>query len=104
MTVYVLTTEAEADLRGIIRYTRKEWGAAQVRRYIGDLEEGIATLAAGQGLITDMGEVYPALRVARCNHHYIFCLPRDGMPALIVAILHERMDVMTRLTGRLDAQ
>jgi toxin ParE1/3/4 len=104
LTVYVLTTEAEADLRGIIRYTRKEWGAAQVRRYIGDLEEGIATLAAGQGLFTDMGEVYPALRVARCNHHYIFCLPRDGMPALIVAILHERMDVMTRLTGRLDAQ
>ncbi|WP_156034856.1 type II toxin-antitoxin system RelE/ParE family toxin [Pseudorhizobium marinum] len=57
MTACVLTSEAEAHLRGIIRYTRKEWGTAQVRRYFGDLEEGIATLAAGQGLFTDMGEV-----------------------------------------------
>ncbi|KEQ02932.1 type II toxin-antitoxin system RelE/ParE family toxin [Pseudorhizobium pelagicum] len=104
MTAYVLTTEAEADLRGIIRYTRKEWGTAQVRRYIGDLDEGIATLAAGQGLFTDMGEVYPALRLRVATITISFCLPRAGMPALIVAILPERMDLMTRLTGRLNAQ
>ena len=42
MTAYILTAEAEADLRGIIRYTRREWGAAQVRRYIAKLEQGIA--------------------------------------------------------------
>jgi plasmid stabilization system protein ParE len=30
---YILTTAAEADLRGIIRHTRKHWGDAQVRRY-----------------------------------------------------------------------
>lgn len=80
MTVYVLTTEAEADLRGIIRYTRKEWGAAQVRRYIGDLEEGIATLAAGQGLITDMGEVYPALRVDDATITISFACRETGCP------------------------
>ncbi|WP_149015875.1 type II toxin-antitoxin system RelE/ParE family toxin, partial [Escherichia coli] len=45
MTTYILTTDAEADLRGIIRYTRKQWGAAQVRRYIARLEHGIAALA-----------------------------------------------------------
>jgi len=31
---YVLSDAAEADLRDIIRYTRKQWGDAQVRRYI----------------------------------------------------------------------
>jgi plasmid stabilization system protein ParE len=36
-------------MRSIIRYTRKGWGAAQVRRYIGKLEQGIASPAAGEG-------------------------------------------------------
>ena len=35
------------------------------------------------------------------EYHYIFCLPRDDAPALIVAILHERMDLMARLADRL---
>lgn len=104
MTAYVLTAEAEADLRGIIRYTRKKWGAAQVRRYIARLEEGIASLAAGRGSFRDMSELYPALRMARCEHHYVFCLPRESAPALVVAIFHERMDLMTRLADRLKGE
>ncbi|HIH4317355.1 type II toxin-antitoxin system RelE/ParE family toxin [Citrobacter freundii] len=104
MTAYVLTTDAEADLRGIIRYTRKEWGAAQVRRYIAKLEQGIAALADGHRPFKDMSEIYPALRMARCEHHYVFCLPRQRAPALVVAIFHERMDLMTRLAGRLNRE
>jgi plasmid stabilization system protein ParE len=102
LTAYILTAEAEADLRGIIRYTRKQWGAAQVRRYIGKLEQGIANLAAGQDPFKDMSELFPALRMARCEHHYVFCLPRQDAPALVVAIFHERMDLMTRLADRLN--
>lgn len=89
-------------MRGIIRYTRKEWGDAQVRRYIAKLEKGITHLAAEQGPFKDMSALYPALRMARCEHHYVFCLPREGSPALIVAIFHERMDLMTRLADRLN--
>lgn len=99
---YVLTDAAEVDIRGIIRYTRKQWGDAQVRRYIAGLESGIARLAAGQGAFKDMSALYPALRMARCDHHYVFCLPRENAPALIVAVLHERMDLMTRLADRLN--
>ncbi|WP_153100180.1 type II toxin-antitoxin system RelE/ParE family toxin [Paraburkholderia hayleyella] len=97
MTAYVLSAEAEDDLRGIIRYKRKrkQWGAAQVRRYIAKLEQGIAGLAAGQGSFKDMTELFPALRMARCEHHYVFCLPRESVSALIVAIFHERMGLMT---------
>ncbi|HLS68387.1 MAG TPA: type II toxin-antitoxin system RelE/ParE family toxin [Kiloniellales bacterium] len=101
MTAYILTADAEADLRGIIRYTRKEWGAAQVRRYIAKLEKCISNLAAGQPSFRDMSELYPTLRMARCEHHYVFCLPRERAPALVVAIFHERMDLMTRLANRL---
>lgn len=103
MTAYVLTDAAEADLRDVIRYTREQWGNAQLRRYIAKLEQGIIRLAAGQGTFKDMSALYPALRMARCEHHYVFCLPREKEPALIVAIFHERMDLMTRLADRLNA-
>lgn len=98
---YVLTDAAEADLRGIVRYTRKQWGDAQVRRYIAELERGVARLAARQGIFKDMSALYPALRMAHCEHHYVFCLPREDAPPLIVAIFHERMDLMARLADRL---
>ncbi|HDX5565338.1 TPA: type II toxin-antitoxin system RelE/ParE family toxin [Escherichia coli] len=104
MTTYILTTDAEADLRGIIRYTRKQWGAAQVRRYIARLEHGIAALAAGRGSFRDMSELFPELRMIYCEHHYVFCLPRGSAPALVVAIFHERMDLMTRLSERLNIE
>lgn len=102
MTVtYVLSSAAEADLREIIRYTRDRWGAAQVRTYIGKLQHGIERVAAGHGTFKDMSALYPALRMGHCEHHYIFCLPRDDAPALVVALLHERMDLMVRLMDRL---
>lgn len=49
-----------------------------------------------------MSALYPALRVAHCEHHYAFCLPREKACALIVAIFHERMDLMARLADRLN--
>lgn len=101
MTTYILTAAAEADLRGIVRYTRKKWGDAQVRRYIVTLEHGIESLVSGQGSFKDMSAIFPALRMARCEHHYVFCLPREDTPALIVAIFHERMNLMTRLADRI---
>ncbi len=102
MRPYILTAEAELDLRSVIRYTRAQWGPAQVRRYVSALERGIANLAEGKAPFKDMGALYPALRMARCEHHYVFCLLREDAPALIVAILHERMDLMKRLAGRLN--
>lgn len=98
---YVLTEAAESDLREIIRYTRRQWGEAQVRRYIGELEQGMARLAARRDVFKDMSAIHPAMRMAHCGHHYVFCLQREDAPALIVAIFHERMDLMGRLAGRL---
>ncbi|MBX4971027.1 type II toxin-antitoxin system RelE/ParE family toxin [Rhizobium binae] len=78
MTAYILTAEAESDLRSVIRYTRAQWSAAQVCR---------------------LSALYPALRMAKCEHHHVLCLLREDAPALVVAILHERMDLMKRLAG-----
>ena len=98
---YVLLAAAEADLRDIVHYTRTQWGDAQTRSYVAKLKSCIEAVAVGEGLFKDLAALYPGLRMARCEHHYIFCLPRDDAPALVVAIFHERMDLMVRLTDRL---
>lgn len=98
---YVLTSAAEQDVRSILRYTRQQWGEAQVRAYMHGLERGIARLAAGQGAFRDMGAMHKGLRMARCRHHYVFCLSREDGPALVLAILHEKMDLIARLGDRL---
>jgi len=97
----VLTDAAEADLRDIIRYTRTQWGAAQVRRYVAKLKAGMANVAAGKGAFKAMDALYPKLRMAHCEHHIIFCLPRENAPALVIALFHERMDLMVRIADRL---
>lgn len=99
---YVLTDAAETDLREIVRYTRKQWGDEQVRSYIAKLKHGIERLAKGSGASKEMSDLYPSLRMVHCEHHYIFCLQREDAPALVVAILHERMDLVARLASRLQ--
>ena len=98
---YVLTVDAEADLREIVRYTRRKWGDAQTRTYADKLARGIELLVGGDQAFKDMTDLSPGLRMSRCEHQHIFCLLREDAPALVVAILHERMDLMVRLAARL---
>ncbi|MFO7901871.1 MAG: type II toxin-antitoxin system RelE/ParE family toxin [Pirellulaceae bacterium] len=99
---YVLTRSAEADLQEIIRYTQREWGTGQCRAYIERLETSATELALGQGLFRQRDDLLPGLRVRLTGHHYIFCLPQTEGPAVILAVLYERMDLIRRLQERLD--
>lgn len=64
--------------------------------------EGIACeLAKGQGAFKTLDDLHPGLRMRLAGSHYLFCLPQADRPALILAILHERMDIMARLKNRL---
>ena len=98
---YVLTQSAVADMREITRYSLKQWGEDQTRIYIAKLEQCAQAVVNGSAHYKNMDEFHPELRMLHCGHHYIFCLPRQAALALVVAILHERMDIMTRLRLRL---
>jgi len=100
---YIVTKDAEADLRDITEYTVEKWGAAQCRTYTAELEKAAEAIAKGEGVFKDMNSVLPGLRVATCGKHYIFCVPQQDAPSLILAILHERMDLIARLKNRLQS-
>lgn len=46
-------------------------------------------------------ERYPQVLVSRCEYHSIFYIHPDGPKPRILAVLHESMDLLTRLAERL---
>ncbi|MEQ1816438.1 MAG: type II toxin-antitoxin system RelE/ParE family toxin [Nitrosomonas sp.] len=102
MSGYVLTTSAEEDMRNIARYTIDTWGIGQAERYETLLTKRFQEIA--QGIITPRIFVKrrPDLLFTHCEHHYIFYWqPKDRTKPIILAVLHERMDLIQRLKNRL---
>lgn len=102
MSEYELTPAAEDDLLGIARYTMKTWGQVQAARYGGALASHFAALGRGVPWTSTPIEHRPELRSSRCQKHYVFSLQREGTCPLILAVLHEGMDLMERLRERLE--
>ena len=98
---YALTPAAETDLREIARSTLRQWGTRQQRRYASLLEACFRGIADGSTRSKAFSERYPQVQVTRCEHHYVFFLYPEGQKPLIIAVLHERMDMLTRLGERL---
>lgn len=98
---HIYAQQAAAELREIVRYTTRQWGAAQARTYARQIDAAAAELAVGQGAYKEWGDVLPGLRVKAAGSHYVFGVLRPGQAALILAILHQRMDLMARLEERL---
>ena len=101
MFSYELSPEAFADLLDIAEYTVSRWGMTQVTKYRDQLEQCAEALATGEGAIKNLSHIRPGLRARRCQHHYIYCVIQDGKPPLVIAILHERMDLVARLGERM---
>lgn len=41
-------------------------------------------------------------RVSRCQHHYVFFVRDEISNVLILAVLHENMDLIARIRDRLE--
>ena len=102
MPDYKLTTHTEQDLRDIARYTIDMWGVEQAERYEALLSKRFQEIA--QGIVTPRTFLKrrPDLLFTHCEHHFIFYWqPNDRTKPIILAVLHERMDLMQRLKARL---
>ncbi len=102
MSGYELTTLAEEDMKDIARYTIDTWGIEQAKRYETLLPKRFQEI--GKDIITPriFLKSRPDLLFTHCEHHYIFYWqPNDKTKPIILAVLHERMDLMQRLKARL---
>lgn len=99
MRGYHLTQDAESDLVEIWLYTYEQWGREQADRYLDSLEQGCEKIVGSLVTEKSFQEIHPRLRAVLCQHHYIFFLT-NGKPT-IIGFLHERMDLLSRITSRL---
>lgn len=99
MQSYDLTLAAEADLRDIWRYTYKTWGLERAEKYFDQIEACCEVVGDGRARLKALDGLQEGVHIHRCEHHFIVWLV--GSRPIIIAILHERMDFMRRLKGRL---
>jgi plasmid stabilization system protein ParE len=98
---YQFTVDAENDLRKILSYTLENFGKRQTLKYSRELNFCLNKLGNQKRLIKEFKIKKHKVQVLHCQKHYIFGLIRKELPVLIIAIFHERMDLMRRLQKRL---
>jgi plasmid stabilization system protein ParE len=102
LLLYELTTLAQEDLKDIARYTLTQWSENQSLHYAELLEKRFCEIAARTAYSRPLSSRYPQVLVNRCEHHYIFYIHQEKKPPRIIAILHERMNMLKRLKNRFD--
>jgi len=96
MTKLVFGPSALADIDDIWDYTVEKWGEDQAERYVDQIQAVSKDIADGSRSLRQLPEVPKIDGFARCEHHYIFVL-RDPETTSVVAVLHESMDMISRL-------
>jgi toxin ParE1/3/4 len=98
---YELTKDAEKDLREVARYTLDKWGSSQFKAYRSGLKKAFSDLAANQVSGQFFSDNFPRVRVKKYRYHYIFYLFNTDRKAVIVGVIHERRDIVGRLSDRI---
>ena len=93
----LVSDTARADLKGIARYSEREWGRARKSQYLASIRARFGTLRQRPEIGAkrpDIGGVYRSLPVGR---HVIFYRIEDET-VVIIRVLHQRMDAAALLT------
>ena len=101
--LYELTEEADADIQAVAHYTISTWGIEQARRYEALLEKHLRAIGQQKVRTRIFLNHRPELLVSRIEHHYVFHQLRKGQCPLILAVLHQNMDLINQLRARLDS-
>ncbi len=102
MRNYRLTPSAKKDLLEISRYTIKEWGIEQDKKYMSLLDICFDKIGKGEIVERLFKNAGPGIYVMHCEHHFVFYLRERSSRAVIFAVLHKQMDLITQLKKRLS--
>ena len=101
MASYLLSSEAEQDLRELIRFTKQKWGNDQVIKYREVLKNTFELIVKGirpdKLFINSIDELF----FCKAGAHYVFYLRTMDQKPLIIAILHPRREILKHLRKRL---
>ncbi|APH73860.1 type II toxin-antitoxin system RelE/ParE family toxin [Aquibium oceanicum] len=97
MIGYVLTRAAQADLDGIWDYSELTWSEDQAERYVAAIRDTCLALANGEKTGRPADRFRQGYYRQAIGSHFIFYkITEDGL-IQVMRILHQRMDVASRL-------
>jgi toxin ParE1/3/4 len=97
MGSFTLTQKAKADMLSIGRYTREQWGAAQQKHYLGQLDFAFHDLADKPNIGRSCNHIRKGYFKYGVGKHLIFYRSSEHDTIEIVRILHSRMDIEQHL-------
>lgn len=97
MCRYLLTQKAIIDLTEIWNYTVDTWSESQADKYYDELLNFCQTLAENPENGRNYRELVPDLKGAKINRHIIFYRKISDNVIEVERVLHEQMDLKTRL-------
>jgi len=101
MKQYELTKDAEKDLREIARYTLNKWGKRMLHEYRDGLEKTFQEIGNRKISKKSFSKAFPELLVSKYKFHYIFYLFNDLKKPVVIGVIHEKRDIVNRLSERL---
>ena len=101
MPPYEFSERADEDYDGIMQYTLDNFGEKQMVKYSDQLIACLNTISDDKAIYKKIENEGRVIRSLHCQKHYIFGLERKNNPLLIIAIFHERMNLLEQLKNRL---
>lgn len=101
MDLYERSDAALKDWEEIVEYSLDHHGLQHTEIYLEGLTQCMEALAQDRGYYKEIKVKSHMVKVKHCQKHYIFGLVRKNRPLMIIALLHERMDMIARLANRL---
>ena len=102
MPSYVLSKEAEKDLREIARYTLTEWGDSAFQKYKSGLINKFEAIGKRVVVEHQFSKTYPQLLVTKYRFHFIFYLTKAVDKPIVIGVIHEQRHIVNSLKNRLS--
>ncbi|UOY06580.1 type II toxin-antitoxin system RelE/ParE family toxin [Muricauda sp. SCSIO 64092] len=97
---YKVSQEANRDIENIWLYTYENWSLEQADRYFNLIMDEIEYLAENPESGKDYSDVRKGYFRSRIKSHFIFYkINRMKEEIEIIRVLHQRMDIESRLNG-----
>jgi toxin ParE1/3/4 len=97
---YIISAEALKDLEGIWLYTMETWSPEQADRYFRQVFEEIEHLTSRPRSGKDVSYIRKGYLRTKVQSHFIFYKINEKENCIeIIRILHQQMDIDTRLGG-----
>ena len=101
MPAYRLSKDAKRDLQEITSYTLNLWGRDALEKYVGGLTKTFDAIGDGAIRGWSFSRRFPELLVTKYRYHYVFYITEGLDEPGIIGVIHERRDIVSRLSERL---